>query len=115
SLLPKYRGLRTHERALQAGDREHGASVHFVVPELDAGAVVAQCTLAIGLEDTPHTLAQRLLPREHRLLVAVLELAAADRLAEHGGVACLDGHALFSPLRLDSTGELMPTDTATSP
>lgn len=115
SLLPKHRGLRTHERALQAGDREHGASVHFVVPELDAGAVVARCTLAIEPDDTPHTLAQRLLPREHRLLVAVLKLAAAYRLSEHDGVACLDGHALFSPLHLDSTGELLLPDTTTFP
>lgn len=115
SLLPRYRGLRTHERALQAGDREHGASVHFVVPELDAGAVVARCTLAIVPADTPHTLAQRLLPHEHRLLVAVLALAVAGRLAECDGSAHLDGHALFSPLRLDSSGDSLLPDTIPSP
>ena len=71
TLLPKYRGLHTHRRALEAGDREHGASVHLVVPELDAGAVIAQARVPILAGDTPETLAQRLLPREHALLAAV--------------------------------------------
>ncbi len=115
SLLPKYRGLRTHERALEAGDREHGASVHFVVPELDAGAVVAQCRLAIEPGDTAQTLAQRLLPLEHRLLLEVLALAVSGRLAEQDGRACVDGQALFTPLRLDSSGRLGFRDAATPP
>ena len=114
SLLPKYRGLRTHQRALEAGDSEHGASVHFVVPELDAGAVIAQSYMAILPGDTAQTLAQRLLPSEHALLVAVLDLAAAGRLAEHEGMAHCDGQALFRPLRLDSAGNLTPPD-ASSP
>ncbi|RYZ72880.1 MAG: phosphoribosylglycinamide formyltransferase [Lysobacteraceae bacterium] len=111
SLLPKYRGLRTHARALEAGDREHGASMHFVVPELDAGAVVAQCRIPVEPDDSVETLAQRLLRFEHRLLVAVLALAAAGRIAEHDGLASCDGHALFNPLRLDSAGQLSPADT----
>ena len=110
SLLPKYRGLRTHERAREAGDSEHGASVHFVVPELDAGAVIAQCRLAIEQGDTAQTLAQRLLPSEHALLVAVMDLAAKGRLAEREGVAYCDGHALFNPLRLDSAADLALPD-----
>ena len=115
SLLPKYRGLHTHERALEAGDREHGASVHFVVPELDAGAVVAQCTLAIEPADTAQTLAQRLLPGEHRLLIEVLALAVAGRLAEQDGRSYVDGQALFTPMRLDSTGHLSFADASPSP
>ena len=110
SLLPKYRGLRTHARALEAGDREHGASVHFVVPELDAGGVIAQVRIPVAPGDTPQTLAQRLLPAEHALLVRVLELAAAGRVSEHGGIACLDGQPLFTPLRLDSPGNLTHPD-----
>ena len=53
SLLPKYRGLHTHARALEAGDREHGASVHFVIPELDAGTVVAQVRVPVLAGDNP--------------------------------------------------------------
>ena len=53
SLLPRHKGLQTHVRALEAGDAEHGASVHFVVPELDAGAVVAQATIPVDAGDTP--------------------------------------------------------------
>lgn len=106
SLLPLYRGLRTHARALEAGDREHGASVHFVVPELDAGAVIAQARIPVRPGDTPERLAERLLPQEHRLLVAVLRLCIAGRVAERGDVVTLDGHALFTPLQLDSDATL---------
>lgn len=110
SLLPKYRGLRTHARALAAGEREHGASVHFVVPELDAGAVIAQTVIAVNDEDTAQTLAARVLQAEHRLLVATLRLAVSGRIAERNATAWLDGHRLFTPLRLDSTGLFARTD-----
>lgn len=101
SLLPKYRGLHTHRRALEAGDTEHGASVHFVVPELDAGAVIAQVRIPVLPGDSPETLAERLLPREHRLLVDVLALCLSGRVAEQGEGVLLDGHPLFTPLQLD--------------
>ena len=106
SLLPKYPGLRTHQRALDAGDAEHGASVHFVTPELDAGAVIAQTRLPVRADDTPDTLAERLLPLEHRLLVATVGLAVTGRLAERGDKAWLDGQERFSPLGLDCSGKL---------
>lgn len=115
SLLPKYRGLRTHARALESGDPEHGTSVHFVVPELDAGAVIAQAGMPVLSGDDPQTLAQRLLPLEHRLLLAVLRLAAAGALAERDGMAYCDGQPLFTPLRLDSAARLMLPDAPTSP
>ncbi|KMM73716.1 phosphoribosylglycinamide formyltransferase [Xanthomonas sp. NCPPB 1128] len=108
SLLPKYRGLHTHAQALAAGDAEHGASVHFVVPELDAGAVIAQVRVPVQAGDAPDDLAQRLLPREHLLLCAVLQLAAAGRLAERDGKVWLDGQCRFSPLRLDCDDVLLP-------
>ena len=108
SLLPRHKGLQTHARALEAGDAEHGASVHFVVPELDAGAVVAQATIPVDAGDTPQALAERLLPLEHQLVVATLALAGADRLAERNGQVWLDGHPLLNPLRLDSSGQLSP-------
>jgi phosphoribosylglycinamide formyltransferase 1 len=115
SLLPKYRGLHTHARALEAGDREHGGSVHFVVTELDAGSVVAQARIPVLTDDTPQSLAQRLLPAEHALLVSVLALAVEGRISEHGGMACLDGQPLFSPLRLDSAAGLTLPDSLATP
>jgi phosphoribosylglycinamide formyltransferase-1 len=108
SLLPRYRGLHTHARALEAGDTEHGASVHFVIPELDAGAVIAQVRVPILADDTPETLAARLLPREHALLIAVLRLAAAGALAEQGDITRCHGQPLLNPLLLDSTDCLNP-------
>jgi phosphoribosylglycinamide formyltransferase-1 len=101
SLLPKYRGLHTHARALEVGDTEHGASVHFVIPELDAGAVIAQAPVLVLAGDTAESLARRVLQVEHLLLVHVAKLAAEGRLAEHDGVAILDGHPLFTPQRLE--------------
>ena len=105
SLLPKYRGLRTHARALQAGDREHGASVHFVVPELDAGAAVMQARVPVLASDTPETLAARVLEVEHPLLVAALQLVASGRIHEQDGFAWLDGQAMFTPLQLQFTAQ----------
>lgn len=101
SLLPHHRGLHTHARALEAGDSEHGASVHFVIPELDAGTVIAQTPVPILAGDTAERLAGRVLQVEHSLLVHVARLAADGRLAERDGAAMLDGHPLFTPQRLE--------------
>lgn len=100
SLLPLYRGLHTHRRALEAGDREHGASVHFVSAELDGGPVIAQARIEVRSDDTEHSLAARLLPFEHRLLPAVVALIAAHRLQLDGRVVVLDGEPLHKPLEL---------------
>src|SRR5699024_2022239 len=78
SLLPKYRGLHTHRKALAAGDKQHGASVHFVTAELDGGPVIAQAVIDIHPDDTEDSLAARLLSYEHRLLPATLALIATD-------------------------------------
>lgn len=101
SLLPKYRGLHTHARALEAGDVEHGASMHFVTPELDAGAVIAQAPVRVLAADTPDSLAARVLQVEHPLLLEVLRMAAAGRIAERSGQAMLDGQPVFTALRLE--------------
>ncbi|HRP10151.1 MAG TPA: phosphoribosylglycinamide formyltransferase [Terricaulis sp.] len=77
SLLPKYPGTRTHERALEAGDGEHGCTVHLVVEEVDSGAILGQARMPILPGDTPETLAERLLALEHALYPA--ELAAYAR------------------------------------
>lgn len=104
SLLPKYRGLHTHRRAIEAGDREHGASVHFVTAELDGGPVIAQARLLIEPGDDEQQLAQRLLPLEHRLLPAVLALLANRRLQWQNGAVARDGRLLSSPLTLGDHG-----------
>jgi phosphoribosylglycinamide formyltransferase-1 len=109
SLLPKYRGLHTHRRALEAGDVEHGASVHFVTAELDGGPVIAQARIAIGHGDSDQSLAERLLPLEHRLLPAVLSLMASQRLGWDGHAPRFDGYPLTAPLMLVD-GTLQPPE-----
>ena len=72
SLLPKYRGLDTHVRAIAAGDREAGCTVHLVTAELDDGPILGQARVPINPDDTPETLASRVLPMEHKLYPAVI-------------------------------------------
>jgi phosphoribosylglycinamide formyltransferase-1 len=80
SLLPKYRGLNTHARAIEAGDTEAGCTVHEVTPELDDGPILGQARVPIRPDDTPETLAARVLIQEHKLYPAVLRrFAQGDR------------------------------------
>lgn len=72
SLLPKYKGLHTHARALEAGDKTHGCTVHEVTAQLDDGPVLGQAKIDVKLGDTPDTLAARILVQEHKLYPAVL-------------------------------------------
>lgn len=72
SLLPLFKGLHTHQRAIDAGMREHGCSVHEVTPELDGGPILGQAVISINEDDTAQSLAKRVLPLEHRLYPAVL-------------------------------------------
>jgi phosphoribosylglycinamide formyltransferase-1 len=101
SLLPKYPGLHTHARALAAGDAVHGASMHFVTAELDGGPVISQVELPVLANDTPESLAERLLHLEHRLLVATVGLIAVGRVALGARAIKYDGHELTKPLRLE--------------
>jgi len=101
SLLPKYRGLDTHRRVLEAGDAVHGASVHFVTPELDAGPVVLQSQVAVLPADTEATLAARVLATEHVIYPRVLGWFADGRLVWRDGGAWLDGRRLTAPLLED--------------
>lgn len=80
SMLPKYPGLNTHERALAAGDTEHGATVHFVIPELDAGPVIEQVSIPIHTADTADSLAARVLAEEHGLLIKAIKRCAAGEV-----------------------------------
>ena len=81
SLLPLYKGLHTHERALAAGDKEHGCSVHFVTLELDGGPIIAQARVPILSGDTPDMLAERVLVEEHKLYpMALAKVASAKNI-----------------------------------
>lgn len=111
SLLPRHPGLDTHARVLAARETEHGASVHAVIPALDAGPVLAQVRLDVAATDTPESLARRLSPREHALLVACTAAIAGGRARLAGGRWLFDGHALAQPLRLDA-GDLLQPETA---
>lgn len=99
SLLPKYRGLNTHARALAAGDRWHGASVHLVTEELDDGPVVLQGRTAITHDDTPESLAERVMRDvEVHIYPQVLRWIASGRLRMIDGRAEFDGSLLDTPL-----------------
>lgn len=112
SLLPKYPGLKTHARALAAGDALHGASVHYVTAELDGGPVIAQTTIATSSGDTPDRLAARLLPREHALLCACVDAIARERVLLVDSRVTLDGVLLATPLKLGSDDRLHPISAA---
>ena len=78
SLLPKYKGLNTHQRALDAGDKKHGCTVHYVTAELDGGATILQHSIDIKPSDTVETLAQRLLPYEQELYPKALQILSSE-------------------------------------
>jgi len=94
SLLPKYKGLKTHERVLEAGDNEHGCSVHYVTPELDGGPVILQATVPIAADDTPESLAQRVHQEEHRIYPQVIEWIARGRLSLDNHTVSFDGQPM---------------------
>ncbi len=94
SLLPDYRGTHTHERVLEAGEKEHGVSVHFVTEELDGGPVVLQAVVPVLAEDTRDALAARVARQEHRIYPRAVSLFAAGRLRMQGNAAWLDGEPL---------------------
>lgn len=98
SLLPKYKGLHTHQRALEAGDTLHGASVHFVTEELDGGPVVLQAQVAVAADDTEESLAARVLQQEHAIYPQVVRWFAEGRLAINGNQLEMDGKPLESPI-----------------
>jgi phosphoribosylglycinamide formyltransferase-1 len=80
SLLPAFKGLHTHERALDAGVKVHGCTVHLVRPEMDSGPILGQAAVPVREDDTPETLAARVLAEEHRLYPRVLRLMAEGRV-----------------------------------
>ncbi len=104
ALLPSYRGLRTHERALADGVKIHGATVHFVAPEVDAGPIVTQAAVPVLDSDTPETLAARVLEQEHRIYPLALKLVA-------GGAAKVNGVRVGVEVKSNAPAALVwPTD-----
>ncbi len=106
SLLPAFKGLHTHERALTEGVRIAGCTVHFVRPEMDAGPIIAQAAVAVLSGDTPVSLAKRVLEAEHKLYPAAVRLVASGRTrVEQEKVIILEdvnnSSALFSPALLE--------------
>ncbi len=94
SLLPKYQGLNTHQRAIDAGDTEHGVSVHFVTEELDGGPVILQAKVPIFAGDDADILASRIHEQEHRIYPLVVKWFCNERVQMVGDKAVLDGITL---------------------
>jgi phosphoribosylglycinamide formyltransferase 1 len=105
SLLPKYRGLHTHRRVLEARDSEHGASVHFVTTELDGGPVVLQARVPVLPGDDEAMLAERVLVQEHRIYPLAIRWFAEGRLRLDGGTVWFDGRPLEAPLLANGTAD----------
>jgi phosphoribosylglycinamide formyltransferase-1 len=91
ALLPAFKGLDTHKRALEAGAKVHGATVHFVVPEMDSGPIVAQGAVAVRPDDDEASLAARVLAVEHRIYPLALKLLAENRISVDNGRCLVDG------------------------
>ncbi len=102
SLLPKYPGLHTHARTLEAGDSEHGCSVHFVTAELDSGPLIIQAKVKVEESDTAETLAARVLEKEHVIYPLTVKWFCDKRLELNSGKAYLDGSPLTQAVLLTS-------------
>ncbi len=100
SLLPKFRGLHTHERAIDQGEKTHGASVHFVTEELDGGPIIIQARVPVMDDDDPDSLAARVLQQEHILYPTAIHLFAEGALHMEGDTAYHNDEPLDSPLTL---------------
>jgi phosphoribosylglycinamide formyltransferase-1 len=101
SLLPRHKGLHTHRRVLEAAEREHGATVHYVTPDLDGGPAVLQARIAVGADDDADSLAHRVQRCEHVIYPTVLQWVASGRLQCPAGVPMLDGVPLLQPIVQD--------------
>ena len=91
ALLPAFKGLDTHQRALDAGVKLHGATVHYVVPEMDGGAIIMQGAVKVRADDSATTLAARVLAVEHKIYPQALKLVAEGRVQIVGGRCLIDG------------------------
>ena len=104
SLLPAFRGINTHERALGRGVRIHGCTVHFVNSELDGGPIIAQSAVPVSPDDTPDTLAERVLEAEHELYPHALALIATEKVRWRGDDSVQDMRVTTGDVALYSAG-----------
>jgi phosphoribosylglycinamide formyltransferase 1 len=104
ALLPAFKGLDTHKRALEAGAKIHGATVHFIVPQMDSGPIVAQGAVAVRPDDTEASLAARVLKIEHQIYPLALKLLAEARVRIENGGCLIDG------IPVPDTTQLVPAD-----
>jgi phosphoribosylglycinamide formyltransferase 1 len=105
ALLPAFKGLDTHKRALGSGAKRHGATIHFVVPEMDSGPIIAQGAVAVHSGDSEEALAARVLKTEHRIYPLALKLVAEGR------VRVVDGRCLIDGVPVPDTESLVPDPT----
>ncbi|MCP4993703.1 MAG: phosphoribosylglycinamide formyltransferase [Gammaproteobacteria bacterium] len=101
SLLPRHRGLHTHQRAIEAGDPIHGASVHFVTEELDGGPIILQVKVPVEAGDDESTLAARVLTQEHVIYPTVIRWFAQSRLKMERNGVMMDNQLLDQPLSME--------------
>jgi phosphoribosylglycinamide formyltransferase 1 len=104
ALLPAYKGLDTHKRALAAREKVHGATVHFVVPEMDSGPIIAQGAVTVRPGDSETALANRVIKVEHRIYPLALKLLAEGRIRVENGRCLIDGRPV------PDAGSLLPSD-----
>jgi len=107
SLLPLHKGLDTYNRALQSGDKETGASIHFVTAGLDSGPVISQVRIPVLPDDDAASLSARLGPLEHRLVVATVNLFCGRKIHYDQGTVFYRGHMLKQPLQLTDDGAFL--------
>lgn len=103
ALLPEFKGLDTHKRALAAGAQRHGATVHFVVAEMDSGPIIAQGALKVGVNESEQSLAARVIKIEHRIYPLALKLLAESRIRIENGRCLVDGKPATASPQLFST------------
>ena len=101
SLLPKFPGLHTHRRAIEAHEREHGATVHFVTDQLDGGPRIIQGRVAVAADDTEESLSKRVQTQEHRIYPIAVKWFSNGRLRCDAGQAWLDGRPLNEPVQIN--------------
>ena len=102
ALLPAFKGLDTHARAIAAGVKIHGATVHFVVPEMDSGPIIAQAAVPVAENDTPETLAARIIKLEHRIYPLALKLVA------QGHVRIVNGRCIIKKTKKINNALMVP-------
>ena len=102
ALLPAFKGLNAHTRALTADVKIHGATVHFVIPEMDSGPIIAQAAVAVAQKDTPKTLAARVIKLEHRIFPLALKLVAS------GHVRIVDGRCIIKKAAKINSALIVP-------